>query len=316
MNWKYFKPKFEYEEEFNDFAWPWAGHKFFAYDLVSNLKPKKIVELGTHYGTSFWSFSQAVKDQNIETELNAVDSWEGEKHAGFYGEEVFETVNKIKGRFYSDLKINLIRKNFNEALSEFENESIDVLHIDGLHTYEAVKNDFESWFPKVKKGGIILFHDIVVTRDDFGVYKFWNELKSGHETMEFHHSYGLGVLFKGDKNPIFDLRDELMFHYSFSIEDFENGKIDSLFHKIDSKILEIQQKNMEVQRGDIVIEEKNQEIQQKDQEIQRKDQEVQQLNQMIFIMESSKFWKLRRWYLRLRFAIFSPVKFAKKYLKK
>ena len=100
MKWKYFNPKFEYEEKFNDLSWSWAGHKYFAYDLVVNLKPKVIVELGTHYGTSLWSFSQAVKDQNLDTELFAVDTWQGEKHAGFYGEEVFETVNEIKNQFY------------------------------------------------------------------------------------------------------------------------------------------------------------------------------------------------------------------------
>ena len=77
MNWKYFDPKFEYEEKFDDIIWPWIGHKRFAYDLIANLQPKKIVELGTHYGTSFWSFSQAAKDQKINIELNAIDTWRG-----------------------------------------------------------------------------------------------------------------------------------------------------------------------------------------------------------------------------------------------
>ncbi|MEI8174733.1 MAG: class I SAM-dependent methyltransferase, partial [bacterium] len=177
MNWKFYNPKFEYENKFEDSSWPWVGHRHFAYDLISNIKPKIVVELGTHYGTSLWSFSQAIKNQNLDTRLYAIDTWEGEKHTGFYGEDVFETVKKIKENFYSNLQINLIRKTFNNALVEFENNSIDILHIDGLHTYEAVKNDFENWLPKMQQNGIILLHDIKVTENDFGVYKFWEQLK-------------------------------------------------------------------------------------------------------------------------------------------
>ena len=103
MNWKYHNPKFEYEEKFDDSAWPWFGHRYFAYDLVANTKPKRIVELGTHYGTSFWSFSQAVKGSKILIRNSMlIDTWKGEKHAGIYGEEVFETVKDIRKSFILD----------------------------------------------------------------------------------------------------------------------------------------------------------------------------------------------------------------------
>src|SRR4030042_2286311 len=167
MNWKYYYPKFEYEEKFQDLKWSWAGHKYFAYDLVCNTKPMRIVELGTHMGTSFFSFCQAAKDGKLKTELNAVDTWKGDEHAGFYNESVFEKVKEIKKSFYGDLNINLIRKTFDAALADFEDKSIDILHIDGLHTYEAVKHDFDSWFGKVKKNGIIILHDVTEKTGDF-----------------------------------------------------------------------------------------------------------------------------------------------------
>lgn len=217
MTWKYHNPKLEYEEKLDDLSWPWAGHKIFAYDLVSNLKPQRIVELGTHYGTSLWSFSQAVKDHNMDTEINAIDTWKGEKHAGFYGEEVFKTVNDIKNKYYFGLKINLVRKKFDEARALFKDSSVDVLHIDGLHTYEAVKQDFDSWLPKLKKEGIVILHDIKVVEKDFGVYKFWQELKERYTTAEFHHSYGLGIVFL-EPNFIRDIgktEEELQIHYSY-----------------------------------------------------------------------------------------------------
>jgi len=301
MNWKYYNQKFEYEEKFNDLAWPWVGHRYFAYDLVANLKPKRIVELGTHYGTSLWSFSQAAKDQNIGVEINAVDTWQGEKHAGFYGEEVFETVNQIKDKYYPNQKINLFRKTFDEALDEFEDNSIDILHIDGLHTYEAVKHDFEAWFPRIKNGGVVLFHDIVVNRDDFGVYKLWRELKGEYQTMEFRHSYGLGVLFKKEVSDVFKFSDDLELHYSYFLDDIENGKISKL-----------QQENSDYED---IIEQEKKIITQKEQEIIILNQTVQQKEQEINLIRSSRFWKIRTLYLKFKFLIFSPKKFVKKYLK-
>jgi hypothetical protein len=267
MEWKYFEPKFEYEKIFNDSDWPWAGHKNFAYDLVANLKPKKIVELGTHYGTSLWCFSQSAKDQRIDVEINAVDTWEGEKHAGFYGKEVFEKVKEIKNTFYPDLRINLMRKKFEEAVSDFQKNSIDILHIDGLHTYEAVKNDFEAWLPKVKLNGIILFHDIKVGEMDFGVYKLWIELKEKYQTIEFFQSFGLGILFLNEDfgKEFKTIEQGLQMHYSY-------------IHEM-KKIQELKSKK--------------QQLQSKEQEIQSKEQEIQ-------MMKSSKFWKIRDCYIKLK----------------
>jgi hypothetical protein len=90
-----------------------------------------------------------------------------------------------------------VRKYFDEAVEEFKDKSIDILHIDGLHTYEAVKHDYETWKGKVKDDGVILFHDIKVA--DFGVWQVWEELKAEHPKstiIEFKHNAGLGVLFK------------------------------------------------------------------------------------------------------------------------
>ena len=220
MNWKYYNPKFEYEEVSKDTGWPWAGHKRFAYDFVRNVYPNTIVELGTHKGTSLWSFCQAIKDGKLDAEIFAIDTWLGEEHAGFFGEEVFDKVKEIRKIYYNELKIYFLRKTFNEAVTDFADKSIDLLHIDGLHTYNAVKNDFENWNPKVKDDGVIIFHDIFVNRNNFGVYKLLGRVENKYQTLEFYQSYGLGVLFKNANNykNIFKSAKELQIRYSYEAQ--------------------------------------------------------------------------------------------------
>lgn len=230
--WKYFNRKFEYEEMLHDFESAWSGHKYFAYDLVRNLKPKTIVELGTYKGISFCSFCQGVKDARYNANLYSVDTWLGDKHSGFYDSNIFETLTKIVKRYYCDLKINFLEKTFDQACNEFEDYSIDLLHIDGLHTYEAVKHDFETWLPKVKKEGIIFLHDIFVNKDDFGVYKLWEELKNKYKTIEFYQSYGLGVIFKNEcgYDDFFAKEKEWQMRYSCIAEDKRNKLIHEMIN--------------------------------------------------------------------------------------
>jgi hypothetical protein len=179
---------------------PWVGHRQFSYDLIKFIEPRVIVELGTHYGCSLFAFCQSCKDNNIKSNIIAIDSWEGDPQAGYYGPEVFQIVNKTKMEFFRELNIELKRKYFSEALEEIIDETIDLLHIDGLHTYEAVKEDFESWLPKLSPNGIILFHDIA-DYTGYGSHKYWEDIKVNYPSFEFQHSWGLGVLFpKGNKH--------------------------------------------------------------------------------------------------------------------
>ena len=171
----------------------WSGHVPFAYDLMSVFKPATFVELGCHRGESYSAFCQAVADFNLPSICYGVDTWKGDKHAGFYDDSIYDELTSFNQKNYSTFSY-LVRSDFDSASAQFSEESIDLLHIDGLHTYEAVKHDFDVWLPKVKKSGLILFHDIVVRHDDFGVWKLWEELQQRFATFSFHHGYGLGVL--------------------------------------------------------------------------------------------------------------------------
>ena len=212
--WEYYSPTFEFTEDLPPQSSAWSGHYFFAYDLIRNTKPKIVVELGTHKGNSLFSMAQAIKDETLKTELHGVDTWEGDSQAGYYGEEVYKEFLRISKEYYRDVKIIPHKMLFDDAVKKFEDNSIDILHIDGLHTYDAVKHDFETWLPKVNKDtGIIMFHDVCETKDDFGVYKLWDELQKKYEnTITFEHYHGLGVIFLN--NDIKDIEKNLFIYYT------------------------------------------------------------------------------------------------------
>jgi hypothetical protein len=176
----------------------WIDHVPFAYDLVEALGPDIFVELGTQSGLSYFAFCQSVAEHGLSTRCFAVDTWRGDAHTDQYDESVFEDVRAHNEAYYASFS-TLLRMYFEEALERFENDSIDLLHIDGYHTYDAVRGDFECWYPKVKPGGVMLFHDVVARLHDFGAWIFWKELSAQHETFLFHHGFGLGVLRKPAK---------------------------------------------------------------------------------------------------------------------
>jgi len=107
----------------------WTEHIPFAYWLVDSLRPRKIVELGTYYGCSYFSFCQAVNQTRLDdTRCFAVDNWVGDVHAGFYGEDVYNSVKRQNERYSHFSK--LLRMDFLRAVDYFDDNSIDLLHID------------------------------------------------------------------------------------------------------------------------------------------------------------------------------------------
>lgn len=185
----------------------WGEHIPFMLAAVSILRPRVFVELGTHHGASFFAACQALKRREIGGQAIAVDTWSGDSQAGFYDNSVLERFEHLLEQRYKGIG-RYLKMFFDEAAGKFDEASIDLLHIDGLHTYEAVAHDFKTWKDKMAPGGVILFHDINVYTKDFGVWRLWKELKAQYQTFEFLHCHGLGMLFlpgakKGSPAEIF-----------------------------------------------------------------------------------------------------------------
>ncbi|MDG1173165.1 MAG: glycosyltransferase [Opitutales bacterium] len=227
----------------------WHRHLPFAYDLVAHLKPKQFVELGVHYGDSYFTFCQSVKDHGIECNCHGIDTWKGDHHAGLYGEEVWEMVKHHNDSNFKEFS-TLARESFLKAASRFKDQSIDLLHIDGLHTYEAVREDFTTWIGKVTNGGIVLFHDVEEKQNDFGVWKFWKELQKEFPTVNFEHGHGLGVLFN---QPIGE-------PVSWYLDSYDSKRLGNLYYRVKGENVRLRKQYFELENSQIENESSSKEL--------------------------------------------------------
>ena len=184
---------FEWYEYIGKYPTAWEGHLLWAYSEIPKINPKVVVELGVHWGHSLFTMAESCEDHSIDATLYGIDHWQGDEHAGKFTDEVYETAKKCS-KLYSSVK--LIKKTFNEAVEDWD-KPIDLLHIDGRHLYEDVKEDFENWVPMVKDGGWVWLHDTQVKSRNFGIYKYFKLLKKQHPDWEFSERFeskGLGLV--------------------------------------------------------------------------------------------------------------------------
>jgi len=180
----------------------WITHIPFGMAAVQMLKPRVLVELGTFMGDSYFAFCQAVAQLGGNARCFAIDSWRGDEHAGHFGDPaaILQSLHNYHDPLYGKFS-TLVQSDFDAAAPRFEDNSIDLLHIDGLHTYDAVKHDYETWRPKLTDRAVVIFHDTQVREQGFGVWKLWSEVSAGLPHFEFQHGFGLGVLGVGANLP-------------------------------------------------------------------------------------------------------------------
>jgi len=170
----------------------WTGHRQFAEWLVDTMRPKQIVDLGVDYGYSTFVFAIAARDIPGGT-VTGIDLFQGDPQTG-----IRDTYNQVLS-WKNDLNLTnleLIQGDFYDVSLAWE-KGIDILHIDGYHSYEAVSQDFSNWSRFVNANGIVLFHDINVPFPGYQVIKFFRELTGGRR-LYFLHSYGLGIYLQDD----------------------------------------------------------------------------------------------------------------------
>ncbi len=170
-------------------------------EILKDFNPKVILEIGTAGGGTLYLFTRII---DPEATIISVDL-PGGSFGGGYSEwkiPLYQTFTK------NGQKIKLVRadshnhKTFKLVKTVLADNKVDFLFIDGDHTYEGVKRDFNMYSSLVKVGGIIAFHDIMETAPGSGckVNKFWNEIKNDYEYLEIIEDMkqkwaGIGVIY-------------------------------------------------------------------------------------------------------------------------
>jgi predicted O-methyltransferase YrrM len=169
--------------------------------LVERLKPRVILEIGTAAGGTLFLFCRA---SDPKATIISIDLPGGRFGGGYPKWKI-----PLYKSFAKDLqRIHLIRANSHDSKtlekvkSFLRGRRIDFLFIDGDHSYEGVRRDFEMYSSLVRSGGIIAFHDIVIHPPQTGceVSKFWNEIKNSYKYVEIVKDWnqkwaGIGVLY-------------------------------------------------------------------------------------------------------------------------
>lgn len=176
----------------------WSGHKNFAQWLVKEVKPKVTVELGVDRGFSLFCFSEP----NIGT-VYGIDTFEGDPTLDPFTFKHDDAEAFVKEFIASNNmnNIKIVKADFNDVV-EFWSLPIDILHIDGCHLYDYVKNDWEKWNKFVGNQGIVLFHDTESYPNDVG--RLFSEIDNSWFKFNFKHSAGLGIASKN-----FDLVEKI-----------------------------------------------------------------------------------------------------------
>lgn len=154
--------------------------------LIQKIEPKVILEIGTHLGGSAKLWVDVFNPDIMVTIDNTGKPPEARTLEGDNYHYLWE----------HDSTTDETEKAIKNIIGD---KSVDYLFIDGGHTLDVVKNDVKRYFPLVREGGVVGFHDIHESSDQCQVPLVWDKLKNKFDTVESHkgeHSTGFGLLYK------------------------------------------------------------------------------------------------------------------------
>jgi predicted O-methyltransferase YrrM len=187
-------------------------------ETVAAEEPETVLEIGTLRGGTFYVWSRHL---DTAKQLVSLD---------LPGRDLKQRRDELLHEFAPSKEVDVVRGNSHdqetfEETAETLDDDVDFLFIDGDHTYEGVKDDFETYKQLAADDAVVAFHDIIphakkkkeckrrlreyddleprhvaVGNPDWGVSKFWDEIKDDYETKEIvahpeQLGKGVGVLY-------------------------------------------------------------------------------------------------------------------------
>jgi predicted O-methyltransferase YrrM len=161
------------------------------YDIIKALQPRYVCEIGTDKGGTFYLWCKSSSDDAV---LVSIDLPSRKRYSParrrlyrHFGKSKRQALHFIASDSHQPATLELVRR----AVGE---HPLDFLFIDGDHTYEGSRQDYEMYAPLVRPGGLIAFHDIATERADCGVPRLWEEIKRGYP--------GYREIIYGERGPL------------------------------------------------------------------------------------------------------------------
>lgn len=169
--------------------------------IYEDLRPRNVLEIGCLFGGTTQHWVEKAPDGAVIITLDLLVSQADGRYATqvYNREYVWPTWNNgRKTTFHLLGASTYMRRDVEELLA---GDKLDFLFIDGDHTYNGVKADWDTYLPLMEKGGVVAFHDIKRDTAIDQVWQLWDEIKAaGYKTRELtsidnQQDWGIGVVF-------------------------------------------------------------------------------------------------------------------------
>ena len=167
----------------------WWPHVPFAQWIVAAVRPTVFVELGTGAGVSYAAVCNAVQHAGLPTQCYGM--------APCQPAEQFRQLHDDHFGLFS----TLVHRSFDEAPGLVDDRSVDLLHIDGPPGFNAARQVYDTWLPKLSNQAVVLLHGINDRSNGAGPWRLWQALREQHPHFAFLHGGGLGLLVVGEHGP-------------------------------------------------------------------------------------------------------------------
>jgi predicted O-methyltransferase YrrM len=143
------------------------------YDAVRAINPRFVCEIGTDKGGTFYLLCKASSDNAVVVSVDLPSR----RHYSPARRKFYSHFQKTDSQIFHFIPNDSHNGATLSAVKEaVGGNQLDFLFIDGDHTYEGVRQDYDMYSPMVRPNGLIALHDIRTQREDCGVPKFWKEL--------------------------------------------------------------------------------------------------------------------------------------------
>jgi predicted O-methyltransferase YrrM len=174
-----------------------------ALDVVKEVEPRTVLEVGTAFGGTLFGWAQVA---HPDARLVSVDLPGGIGGGGYMPEHEshFRNFCGAGQQLSCVLGASQLPDTIERVRAALDGAAVDMMLIDGDHSYEGVSRDFANYRSLAREGGLILFHDIQPpppkTEQPMGVWRFWREIREDYRHLEIVHdptqfSAGIGVLY-------------------------------------------------------------------------------------------------------------------------